>query len=31
LIAEQGEPDPADPAQTRLGGHFVTDPPIWPH
>ncbi|MEI7029480.1 NAD(P)-dependent oxidoreductase [Streptomyces pratensis] len=31
LIAEQGELDPADPAQARLGGHFVTDPPIWPH
>ncbi|MER5857461.1 NAD(P)-dependent oxidoreductase [Streptomyces sp900105245] len=31
LIAEQGELDPADPAQSRLGGHFVTDPPIWPH
>ncbi|MET8731127.1 NAD(P)-dependent oxidoreductase [Streptomyces parvus] len=31
LIAAQGEPDPVDPAQTRLGGHFVTDPPIWPH
>ncbi|WP_432157028.1 NAD-dependent epimerase/dehydratase family protein [Streptomyces sp. bgisy153] len=31
LIAEQGEPDPADPAHTHLGGHFVTDPPIWPY
>ncbi|WP_432171378.1 NAD-dependent epimerase/dehydratase family protein [Streptomyces sp. 1222.5] len=31
LIAEQGELDPADPAQSRLGGHFVTDPPIWPY
>ncbi|MFJ6729010.1 NAD-dependent epimerase/dehydratase family protein [Streptomyces sp. NPDC091281] len=31
LVAEQGELDPADPAQARLGGHFVTDPPIWPY
>ncbi|MCX4619442.1 NAD-dependent epimerase/dehydratase family protein [Streptomyces albogriseolus] len=31
LIAEQGELDPADPAQACLGGHFVTDPPIWPY
>ncbi|MCS0603241.1 NAD(P)-dependent oxidoreductase [Streptomyces sp. LP11] len=31
LIAEQGELDPADPAQGHLGGHFVTDPPIWPY
>ncbi|MBV2355146.1 NAD(P)-dependent oxidoreductase [Streptomyces sp. J2-1] len=31
LIAEQGELDPADPAQARLGGHFVTDPPLWPY
>ncbi|MCO4694887.1 NAD(P)-dependent oxidoreductase [Streptomyces sp. RO-S4] len=31
LIAEQGELDPADPAHACLGGHFVTDPPIWPH
>ncbi|MEU0334474.1 NAD(P)-dependent oxidoreductase [Streptomyces sp. NPDC006193] len=31
LIAEQGEPDPENPAHNRLGGHFVTDPPIWPH
>ncbi|MFD4785506.1 NAD-dependent epimerase/dehydratase family protein [Streptomyces sp. NPDC058459] len=31
LIAEQGELDPADPAQDRLGGHFLTDPPIWPY
>ncbi|MFI1536907.1 NAD-dependent epimerase/dehydratase family protein [Streptomyces anandii] len=31
LIAEQGELDPADPAHARLGGHFVTDPPIWPY
>ncbi|MFI8206238.1 NAD-dependent epimerase/dehydratase family protein [Streptomyces sp. NPDC085937] len=31
LIAEQGELDPADPAHACLGGHFVTDPPLWPH
>ncbi|MGY3683539.1 NAD-dependent epimerase/dehydratase family protein [Streptomyces sp. TE33382] len=31
LIAEQGELDPANPGHARLGGHFVTDPPIWPH
>lgn len=31
LIAEHGELDPDNPAHTRLGGHFVTDPPIWPH
>ncbi|MCT2591653.1 NAD(P)-dependent oxidoreductase [Streptomyces sp. N2-109] len=30
LIAEQGELRPDDPAHTRLGGHFVTDPPLWP-
>ncbi|MGW7379865.1 NAD-dependent epimerase/dehydratase family protein [Streptomyces sp. NPDC054794] len=31
LIAEQGELDPQNPAHSHLGGHFVTDPPIWPH
>ncbi|MDN3269813.1 NAD(P)-dependent oxidoreductase [Streptomyces sp. MA15] len=31
LLAEQGEPDPADPAHACLGGHFVTDPPVWPY
>ncbi|MEU5740779.1 NAD(P)-dependent oxidoreductase [Streptomyces tendae] len=31
LVAEQGELDPGDPAHARLGGHFVTDPPIWPY
>ncbi|MGW4732847.1 NAD-dependent epimerase/dehydratase family protein [Streptomyces shenzhenensis] len=31
LIAEQGEPDPDNPAHTHLGGHFVNDPPIWPY
>jgi uronate dehydrogenase len=31
LIAEQGELDPDNPAHAYLGGHFVTDPPIWPY
>jgi uronate dehydrogenase len=31
LIAELGELDPANPAHSRLGGHFVSDPPIWPY
>ncbi|MCH0562645.1 NAD(P)-dependent oxidoreductase [Streptomyces sp. MUM 2J] len=31
LIAEQGELDPENPAHAHLGGHFVTDPPIWPY
>ncbi|MFJ2178236.1 NAD-dependent epimerase/dehydratase family protein [Streptomyces sp. NPDC087851] len=31
LIAEQGEADPANPAHTRLGGAFTTDPPRWPY
>ncbi|MFE3603843.1 NAD-dependent epimerase/dehydratase family protein [Streptomyces sp. NPDC059096] len=31
LIAEQGEADPANPAHTRLGGAFTTDPPQWPY
>jgi uronate dehydrogenase len=31
LIAERGELTADDPAHTRLGGHFVTDPPIWPY
>ncbi|MFF0781757.1 NAD-dependent epimerase/dehydratase family protein [Streptomyces sp. NPDC003720] len=31
LIAEQGELDPANPAHSHLGGHFVNDPPIWPY
>ncbi|MEU0441664.1 NAD(P)-dependent oxidoreductase [Streptomyces sp. NPDC006186] len=29
LIAEQGELDPDNPAHACLGGHFVTEPPIW--
>ncbi len=31
LIAEQGELDPADPGQANLGGHFCTEPTMWPH
>ncbi|KND44831.1 MULTISPECIES: NAD-dependent epimerase/dehydratase family protein [Streptomyces] len=31
LIAEQGELDPGNVAHAHLGGHFVSDPPIWPH
>ncbi|MFF8847699.1 NAD-dependent epimerase/dehydratase family protein [Streptomyces sp. NPDC015127] len=31
LVAEQGELDPDRPDHARLGGHFVTDPPVWPH
>ncbi|WP_129838992.1 NAD(P)-dependent oxidoreductase [Streptomyces sp. RFCAC02] len=31
LIAAEGELDTTRPEQARLGGHFVTDPPIWPH
>ncbi|MCT9088327.1 NAD(P)-dependent oxidoreductase [Streptomyces sp. ASQP_92] len=31
LIAEQGELDPARPEHACLGGHFTTDPPVWPH
>ncbi|MGW9025203.1 NAD-dependent epimerase/dehydratase family protein [Streptomyces sp. NPDC055722] len=31
LVAEQGELEPDNPAHAYLGGHFVTDPPIWPH
>lgn len=31
LVAEFGELDPDDPAQTHVGGPFVTDPPIWPY
>ncbi|MGR8011256.1 NAD-dependent epimerase/dehydratase family protein [Streptomyces hypolithicus] len=30
LVADQGELDPSDPAHTRLGGDFCTDPPQWP-
>ncbi|WP_371581146.1 NAD-dependent epimerase/dehydratase family protein [Streptomyces sp. NBC_01314] len=31
LIAEQGELDPENVAHANLGGHFVSDPPIWPY
>jgi uronate dehydrogenase len=31
LIAEQGELDPENIAHASLGGHFVSDPPIWPY
>lgn len=31
LIAEHGELDPDNPDHAYLGGHFATDPPIWPH
>lgn len=31
LIAEQGGLDPENVAHAHLGGHFVSDPPIWPY
>jgi len=31
LVAEQGELDPQNPDHARIGGHFVTNPPIWPY
>ena len=31
LIAEQGELEPDNIAHAYLGGHFVSDPPIWPY
>ncbi|MEU5637014.1 NAD-dependent epimerase/dehydratase family protein [Streptomyces rishiriensis] len=31
LVAEQGELDPENIAHAYLGGHFVSDPPIWPY
>ncbi|WP_369217273.1 NAD-dependent epimerase/dehydratase family protein [Streptomyces flavofungini] len=31
LIAEQGELDPGNPDHANLGGHFCTNPPLWPH
>ncbi|MFH8986244.1 NAD-dependent epimerase/dehydratase family protein [Streptomyces varsoviensis] len=31
LIAAQGELDPANPDHAHLGGHFCTNPPIWPY
>lgn len=31
LVAEHGELDPENPDHAHLGGHFVTDPPMWPY
>ncbi|MFE7325273.1 NAD-dependent epimerase/dehydratase family protein [Streptomyces sp. NPDC057565] len=31
LVTEQGELDPDNPDHAHLGGHFVTNPPIWPY
>lgn len=31
LVAEQGELDPGNPDHANLGGHFCTNPPVWPH
>ncbi|WP_327119832.1 NAD(P)-dependent oxidoreductase [Streptomyces sp. NBC_01341] len=31
LVAELGELDPENPDHAHIGGHFVTNPPIWPH
>ncbi|GHB13878.1 MULTISPECIES: NAD-dependent epimerase/dehydratase family protein [Streptomyces] len=31
LVAEHGELDPQNPEHAHIGGHFVTDPPIWPY
>jgi uronate dehydrogenase len=31
LIAEQGDLDPENVGHANLGGHFVSDPPIWPY
>ncbi|MFJ8754739.1 NAD-dependent epimerase/dehydratase family protein [Streptomyces sp. NPDC102441] len=31
LVAEHGELDPANPDHAHIGGHFVTNPPIWPY
>lgn len=31
LVAEQGELGPGNPDHVHLGGHFTTNPPIWPH
>lgn len=31
LVAEQGGLGPDNPAHARVGGHFATDPPLWPH
>ncbi|MEV5234909.1 NAD(P)-dependent oxidoreductase [Streptomyces pseudogriseolus] len=31
LIAEHGDLDPRDPSHAHLGGHFTTNPPVWPY
>lgn len=31
LVAEQGELDPGNPDHANLGGHFCTNPPVWPY
>ncbi|GEB54000.1 NAD-dependent epimerase/dehydratase family protein [Streptomyces cacaoi] len=31
LLAEQGPLDTTDPGQSRIGGHFCTEPPQWPY
>lgn len=31
LLAEQGGLDPANPDHAHLGGHFCTNPPVWPY
>lgn len=31
LVAEHGELDPENPEHAHIGGHFVTDPPMWPY
>ncbi|MFD4690720.1 NAD-dependent epimerase/dehydratase family protein [Streptomyces sp. NPDC058463] len=31
LVAEHGELDPENPDHAHIGGHFVTDPPMWPY
>ncbi|MFG2190963.1 NAD-dependent epimerase/dehydratase family protein [Streptomyces sp. NPDC048639] len=31
LVEMHGDLRPGDPDHDRLGGHFCTDPPIWPH
>ncbi|MBP0459400.1 NAD-dependent epimerase/dehydratase family protein [Streptomyces montanisoli] len=30
LIAEEGEPDPAEQDHARIGGHWMSNPPLWP-
>ncbi|MER5254644.1 NAD(P)-dependent oxidoreductase [Streptomyces sp. NPDC002855] len=31
LVADQGELDPANPDHANIGGHFCTNPPVWPY